>query len=233
MPAVRVTELALWRVVEAQHRVATLALVDNLTEQHLLEDLLEASKPPLPPGCAGLHYLLFTPFRYPPSPYGSRFRAVQDPGVWYGAENAATSLAELGYWRCRFITDSEGLTTLRGAAHTVFQAKALGAARDLRRAPWRDAGDWLHPSDYAACQAQARSARADGVQLLRYASVRHPRHGGCAAVLTPQAFAAPNNGVLSPQTWFLHASQSTSTWVRSVSGSDSEALEFSYAEGTS
>lgn len=228
MPRVRATELTLWRVVEAQHRVATLALVDNLAEQQLLEDLLEASKPPLPPGCEGLHYLLFTPFRYPPSPYGSRFRAAHDPGVWYGAEAASTAFAELGYWRCRFIADSTGLSTLRNTAHTLFQAQARGPARDLRRAPWREQGDWLNPSDYSACQAQARSARADGVQLLRYASVRHPKHGGCAAVLSPQAFAYPNGGVKEQQTWFLHATADTATWVRSTGGKDDEASEFSY-----
>ncbi|HEY1229585.1 MAG TPA: RES domain-containing protein, partial [Ramlibacter sp.] len=39
----------LWRGVEAQHRVATMRLVDTLREQDLLEQLLEQSKPPLPP----------------------------------------------------------------------------------------------------------------------------------------------------------------------------------------
>ena len=61
----------LWRGVEAQHRVATVRLVDNLAEQELLERLIEDSKPPLPPDCAGLHYLLATPFRYA-SPIASR-----------------------------------------------------------------------------------------------------------------------------------------------------------------
>jgi hypothetical protein len=215
----------LWRVVEAQHRVATLALVDNLAEQHLLEDLLEASKPALPPGCERLHYLLFTPFRYPSAQYGSRFRATTDPGIWYGAEDGPTACAELGYWRCRFVADSAGLKTLRGVAHTLFQAKLRGPARDLRRPPWRNAGDWMNPSDYSACQQQAKAARAEGIQLLRYASVRHPDHGGCAAVLTPLAFV-PGSGVSRQQTWFLHATASTATWVRSA-GSD-EALEFHY-----
>ena len=54
----------LWRGVEAQHRVATMKLVDTLEEQAELERLLEDSKPPLPRGTASLHYLLMTPFRY-------------------------------------------------------------------------------------------------------------------------------------------------------------------------
>lgn len=53
-----------WRCVEAQHVVSTLQLVDTLEEQHLLEDILEDTKPLVPPECEGLHYLYMTPFRY-------------------------------------------------------------------------------------------------------------------------------------------------------------------------
>ena len=65
----------IWRLVEDQGRPASMTLVDTLDEQARLENILEASKPKLPSGCAHLHYLLFTPFRYPPSRHGSRFRA--------------------------------------------------------------------------------------------------------------------------------------------------------------
>ena len=57
--------------------VSTMALVDTLEEQALLEQLLDDSKPSVPLECRGLHYLLFTPFRYgAPYPHGSRFRAA-------------------------------------------------------------------------------------------------------------------------------------------------------------
>lgn len=69
-----------WRAVEAQHVVATMRLVDTLQEQELLERILEASKPPLPPGTQALHYLLSTPFRYT-SPSPSRFRRANAPGL--------------------------------------------------------------------------------------------------------------------------------------------------------
>ena len=61
-----------WRVVESQHLFSTRKLVDSDAEQALLEELIEEVKPPtgVP---AGLHYLLFTPFRYPPLRHGSRF----------------------------------------------------------------------------------------------------------------------------------------------------------------
>ena len=64
-----------WRVVEAQHVVSTGKLVDAPEEQAALEMLIDSSKPPIPAAeeFAGLHYLLSTPFRYPPLRHGSRF----------------------------------------------------------------------------------------------------------------------------------------------------------------
>ena len=49
-------------MVEAQHQVSTRKLVDSLEEQALLEELIEASKPPNRTG-ARLHVLLSTPDR--------------------------------------------------------------------------------------------------------------------------------------------------------------------------
>ena len=62
-----------WCGVEAQHVVSTMRLVDTPAEQDLLEQLLEGSKPPVPPTALPKHYLLTTPFRYSPA-HASRFR---------------------------------------------------------------------------------------------------------------------------------------------------------------
>jgi hypothetical protein len=70
----------LWRGVEAQHRVATLRLADNLDEQAGLEALLDASKPPLPAAAHEQHHLIAAPFRYR-SRHPSRFRAPGEPDV--------------------------------------------------------------------------------------------------------------------------------------------------------
>lgn len=208
-------EVTLWRAVEAQHVVATRALVDSLAEQEILESVLEASKPPVPPQCAGLDYLIYTPFRYPPPSRGSRFRSYGDPGVWYGAEAVRTSCAEIGYWRWRFVTDSHGLTRLDGVAHTVFQAVARGKAVDLREKPFvRDDGMWRNSADYSACQGLARIARTAEIQIIRYASVRDPEHGGCGAVLDCRAFSG-TGGIRQRQSWFLTVDRSRASWVRS------------------
>ncbi|HEV2444044.1 MAG TPA: RES family NAD+ phosphorylase [Steroidobacteraceae bacterium] len=208
-------ELTLWRAVEAQHVVATRALVDTLAEQEILEGVLEASKPRVPPPCAGFDYLLYTPFRYPPPSWGSRFRSYDDPGVWYGAEAVRTSCAELGYWRWRFVMDSHGLTRLDAVPHTVFQAVARGKAVDLREKPFvRDEKMWANPDSYDACHALARAARTAEIQIIRYASVRDPVHGSCGAVLDCRAFSG-TGGVRQRQSWFLTVDRQRASWVRS------------------
>src|SRR5438105_5181512 len=82
-----------WRLVEAQHRISTLKLVDTVEEQAALEDLVQGTKPALPPECRHLHYLLATPFRYGAAyPTGSRFRrAGLSEGVFYAAEEPHTA----------------------------------------------------------------------------------------------------------------------------------------------
>src|SRR5919112_712595 len=126
-----------WRAVEAQHVVSTLRLVDNDPErQDLLERILDESKPPLPADVTGLHYLLATPFRYPPRSYGSRFRVWTDPGVLYGALERRTACAEMGYWRWRFAADSDGLRGIPASPQTLFQIGARGAGIDLQRNPF-------------------------------------------------------------------------------------------------
>ena len=160
-----------WRVVEAQHRVSTLKLVDSLDEQALLEDILEESKPVLPPECAGLDYLLATPFRYGAAyPHGSRFRrAGRTLGVYYAALSVETALAEMAFYRLLFFADSPGTPLPANAAdYTAFSA-AVDAreAIDLARPPLdRDAALWTDPSDYAACQALADTARAAGIAAI-------------------------------------------------------------------
>src|ERR1044071_1720757 len=97
-----------WRVGEAQHRGSTMKLVDTLDEQSMLEELVAATKPPVPPECRHLHYLLATPFRYgAPYPSGSRFRrAGMTAGVFYASRTPATALGETAFHRLLFFADS-------------------------------------------------------------------------------------------------------------------------------
>jgi hypothetical protein len=165
-----------WRIVEAQHRVPTMRLVDTLDEQRVLEDMLEASKPPLPDAAAKLHYLLATPFRYPaPPPVGSRFRGIGDPGVWYGADVVETALAEVAYWRLRFLSDSPATPDLLPVPHTAFRASVAGSAIVLSQAPFdRQRKQWEDPANYEATQALARAAREASISPVSYKHIKLP-----------------------------------------------------------
>jgi hypothetical protein len=199
--------------VEAQHVVSTMALVDTLDEQHVLERLLDESKPPLPEGAARLHYLLFTPFRYAPPPGGSRFRGPNDPGVFYGADQVRTACAELGYWRWRHLLDATALDAMPARPQTVFRTRIAAATVDLREPPFaRDRAAWTHPSDYGDTQRFAVVAREADVGAIRYESVRDPQHGGCAAVIALSAFARP--APFDWQTWTLSVTRARVVWQR-------------------
>jgi hypothetical protein len=209
----RKAKFDLWRAVEAQHKVSTLSLVDSLDEQALLERLLETSKPPLPRGVEGMHWLLFTPFRYPPPPKGSRFRGTLDPGVFYGADEIHTACAELGFWRWRFLMESPALAAIESHQHTVFRVTVATLTIDLRKPPFdRNQGNWTDPSHYEATQALAKISREVGVGAIRYQSVRDRERGGCGAVLRPDAFA--ENKPQETQTWWLSVTRARVIWQR-------------------
>lgn len=200
-----------WRAVEGQHRVSTMVLVDTLDEQALLEQLLEQSKPALPETPGSLHWLLFTPFRYPPLPSGSRFRSPTDPGVFYGADTRATACAELGYWRWRLLMDSPDLDYIEPLLQTLFQTPVRGATIDLREPPFSARRQhWIDALDYTECQALARRAREAEIEIIRYQSVRDPDGGACAALLTHRAFAATVPA--KSELWMLSVSKQVVSW---------------------
>ncbi len=180
-----------WRAVEAQHQVATLRLArGKLDDQRLLEDILDAAKPPMASATGDLHWLLATPFRYRPPVGGSRFRARTDPGVFYGAQDRPTACAEAGYWRLRFFRDSAGLTSESATVQlTLFEFHAAtDQALDLTTAAFAASRAALtHPDDYTASQALAGQARGAGIELIRYGSARLA-DGVCLALLTPEPF---------------------------------------------
>ncbi len=214
-----------WRMVESQHIAATMKLVDNRDEQDLLESLLESSKPAQPDDTAALDYLLATPFRYDPKRGGSRFRAVTDPGVFYGAESVRTAGAELGYWRWKFLKDAFDLDRIEPVAHTAFRVEVATTVVDVRRPPWSaDAAIWQHPTHYAPTQQFARVAREAHVGGIVYQSVRDPQPSWCLALLSPAGFAKPTPHA-ERQTWYLAVSPYEVTLRR-----DTASLQFS-AEG--
>jgi hypothetical protein len=200
-----------WRLVEAQHHVSTMKLVDTIEEQSLLEDILETSKKTFPPECKGLDYLLATPFRYGSAyPYGSRFRrAGFTEGVYYAAEKVKTALAEMAFYRLLFYAESPATPLPSNAAeYTAFSVKVATAhGIDLSRPPLsRDEKHWMDRQNYAPCQALADTARLAEVEVILYRSVRDPGEGTNIAILSPRAFA--EKAPLERRTWRIRLAKS-------------------------
>lgn len=200
-----------WRVVEAQHQVSTLKLVNTLEEQAVLERLIEQTKPPVPSECQHLDYLLATPFRYDtPYPRGSRFRrAGRTLGAFYASEESETAIAEMAFYRLLFFAESPGaLWPTNAGEYTAFAASyTTRRALDLTRPPLdADGMQWTDLVDYSACQSLAEAARAAGIQILRYRSVRDPHDRTNLALLVCTVFTSPAPG--SRQTWRIRLSSS-------------------------
>lgn len=180
---------SLLRLVESQEQIATNQLVDGLDEQRVLEDLLERIKPP-GPDAAPHHYLLRTPFRYPPLRHGSRFGARVEPSLFYGSLSLTTLLAEAAFYRFYFWY---GMETPPAAAfltqHTAFEAGYAARCGLRLQAPPFDAhrAALTHPADYAATQALGTAMRDFGIEAFEYVSARDPDGGLNVALFTPRA----------------------------------------------
>lgn len=178
------------RLVESQEEVATSRLVSNLARQAVLEDLLEATKPPRRD--SGLHYLLATPFRYPPLKHGSRFGGRHESSLFYGSRETRTVLAEAAYYRFVFWHGMAAPPAAKlDTQHTLFGA-AWRTAHALRlQAPPFDAhrAQLTDPADYAATQALGTVMRAAGVEAFEFVSARDAAGGLNVALFTPRALA--------------------------------------------
>ncbi len=199
-------DVTAWRAVEAQHQVATRKLVDSLEEQALLESILEDHKPPAATDRT-LHYLLHTPFRYPPLRHGSRFGTRAERGIWYGARSLRTTFAEVAYYRLVFIHGTSADLGVLELQLTAYQAKIntpLGV--DLGSAGFAPYGSVIaSPVSYVQTQALGRAVRDAGVCALLYPSARDPSGGVCVAVLEASAFARKRP--TQSQTWDCFANR--------------------------
>lgn len=192
----------LLRLVESQEEVATTRLVSSLERQAVLEDLLEATKPPRRPGTERLHYLLATPFRYPPLKHGSRFGSRIEPSLFYGSLGLNAVLAETAYYRFVFW---QGMT-VPPEGKLVTQHTMLEAAYRTERGLQLHAPPFAahkkrltHPSNYAATQELGSKMRQAGIEAFEYLSARDSEGGVNVALFTPDAL--PDNEPVSKEPW--------------------------------
>ncbi len=112
-----------WRVIEDQSRSSTRELVDSLEEHEILENLLEQKSKPSLPNISefnGYHFLLTTPFRYPPLKHGSRFGGRHERSLWYGALDIETSFGEAAFYRFLFFAGTEADLLPCLTSHSVY-----------------------------------------------------------------------------------------------------------------
>ena len=168
------------RVAESQEQVATKDIVDSAPEQSRLEELLEESKPPYTVPVDGVHYLLKTPFRYPPLKHGSRFGQRFERSLFYGAASVDTALAETAYYRLFFVHHvvTDFPNRIR-SQHLIFEVP-VRAERcvKLQSEDWRDVRSKLvDPQDYRFTQALGAQIRSVGADAVQYISARAIQSG--------------------------------------------------------
>lgn len=163
------------RMVETQEYAATTSLVDDLEEQAILEQILDEYKPNYAQGTQDLHYLIATPFRYPPLKYGSRFGTVDQASFFYASENILTCLSEAAFYRFFLIEGTEvPFPNVIQSEHSLFFVRvATNSALDLTQIYDETIQHQLtDPASYSLTQKVGTLARDKGSQLLRYFSAR-------------------------------------------------------------
>lgn len=183
-----------FRLVESQQQVATLGYVDSLAEQAVLEELLEQVKPPVVAGTEALHFLLKTPFRYPPLQWGSRFGRQHEQGIFYAAAELSTTLAEAAYYRWVFWQSMQTPAPKAKIAteHTAFSISyrtERGVA--LQKKPFMGhLADICHRSSYQQSQTLGSQMREAGVEVFQYPSARDANAGLCIGMYSPAAMVS-------------------------------------------
>lgn len=202
----------LLRIVESQEQVATIGIVDTLDEQALLEEMLEGSKPPV---TDDLHYLLSTPFRYPPLPWGSRFGTRFEPSIFYGSLSIEPLLSETAYYRFTYLIGMETpppktITT----QHTIFEVgykTKYGVS--LQHNPFTVHKDILtDPASYSATQQLGSEMRKRGIEAFENTSARAPNHGVNVGLFSPTALA--NSKPASQTQWLCQLSKTSVSFTQ-------------------
>ncbi len=166
-----------FRLVECQEMVATAEIVSTLEHQAILEEMLDVeSKPRYRAGTEHLHYLLSTPFRYPPLKYGSRFGGCFEPSLFYGGTSVYVTLCESAFYRFFFYYDMEEapLHGVLQSQHTLFEFQyQTDSGIKLQDSPFNAYSDTLcDPVDYKDTQALGTAMREYGIRGFEYPSAR-------------------------------------------------------------
>ncbi len=218
-----------YRIVESQQQIATTRIVDSLEEQAILEFLLETTKPPLSEKPKQLHYLLSTPFRYPPLKHGSRFGSRFEPSLLYGSKSVETVLIECSYYRFLFWNGMAEPPKSKKfiTEHTLFSARYYSEqGLLLQNTPFTEHAEQLrNRASYQCTQALGVAMRGAGVTAFEYFSARDSNKGINIALFEAEALIV--NEPLYKSQWIC---STTSNNVRFVSRDDSKVYGFNINE---
>jgi len=178
---------SVYRIVETQEYAATTALVDNHQQQDILEQMLDGVKPDYRADTQQLHYLISTPFRYPPLKHGSRFGDTTVPSYFYASEQLDTALAEFAFYRFAFLDDmDQPYPKAVSSEHMSFCVETRSnKMADLLNVQSNDINQQLtSPIQYQFCQTIGRALIEQGALVLRYRSARY-KEGINVAIAAP------------------------------------------------
>ena len=163
-----------YRIVESDLEVATLSITNSLAEQSRLEELLEEIKPMS--HVSKKHYLLTTPFRYPPLKYGSRYGTANMKSFFYGSKEPITCLYECAYYRFLFLNDIE--TQFEEPIQTNHLLFSCSVSTEQSLELTHDRFQCIrkmitHPSDYSFTQKIGSWAVENNFEVIKFPSARY------------------------------------------------------------
>ena len=205
-----------WRIVEAQHILSTRKLVDSAAEQEILEELIESVKPKFfGKDFIGLHPLLYTPFRYPPLKYGSRFGNHSERSLWYGSLQLSGALTEKAFYQFVFLKGSKANFGLVETVLTAFSAPIKTTQGvNLTQPPFnRHQKKISDPNSYQISQLLGTAMRQAKVEAFCYKSARDAESIHIA-LFAPKAFLHKTPHAGSFQTWKCISSHESVEFTR-------------------
>jgi hypothetical protein len=182
-----------WRIDEDQSKSTTRKFVDTADEHDLLEELLEQSKPIIKyfgdeKYFNQLHYLLYTPFRYPPLKWGSRFGTRLERGILYSSCDLKTAMSEKAFYKLAFMNASEGNIGGKTISHTAFQINIESENFiNLCDKPFdQHTASISSKTHYAFSQELGKEMRSDAIECFQYQSARSIEKGMNIGVFSPK-----------------------------------------------
>lgn len=219
------------RIVESQSYKSTRRLVDSDEEQKILEEEIEKSKPPFPDrnSRGRLHWLLFTPFRYPPLLEGGRFHKRSEQSIFYGAKELETAMAEIAYKRFVFRECTEADIPPMHVDYTSFAIKIkTNKGMDLTSSPFEKYRKNIsNPLSHKESQSLGAAMRNHGVEAFSFFSARVPE-GINYGLMSVEAFG--NNEPVDMREWSVYDSKNVVEFVRNMPLLRNRIIKFNVAD---